>query len=133
MNLAMDSSALIAFLKDEPGAEIVERLLLDSTNTCYVHAVNLCEVYYDFLRRGGEEMAQGVLSTIAGFGLIFSEEMDKDIWQEAGRHKAYMKLPLGDCFLLAMAGRIDGQAVTADRGDLEPVAALGKFPIRFIR
>jgi PIN domain nuclease of toxin-antitoxin system len=133
VNLAMDSSALIAFLKDEPGAEVVERLLLDSANTCYVHAVNLCEVYYDFLRRGGEETAQAVLSNVAAMGIVLSEEMDKDMWQQAGRHKAYLKLPLGDCFLLAMTSRIQGQAVTADRKDLEPIEADGKFPIRFIR
>ena len=133
MNLALDSSAIIALLKDEPGADVVERLLLDSDNVCYAHAVNLCEVYYDFLRMGGEDVAQAALSTLAGLGIVFSEEMDKDVWQEAGRHKAQLKLPLGDCFLLAMASRIGGEAVTADRKDFEPVAAGGKLSVRFIR
>jgi len=133
MNLALDSSALIAFLKDEPGAEVVERLLLDSANTCYVHAINLCEVFYDFLRRGGEQTAQAVLSDLAASRIVVSEEMDSELWQEAGRNKAHMRLPLGDCFLLAMTSRIGGQAVTADRGDLEPVEADVKYPIRFIR
>ena len=133
MNLALDASAIIAFLSDEHGADVVEQLIVDPANVCYVHAVNLCEVYYDSLRVGGEEAAHESLSTLAGLGLVVSEEMDAAFWQEAGRHKAYLKLPLGDCFLLAMASRIQGQAVTADRKDLEPIEADGKFPIRFIR
>jgi uncharacterized protein with PIN domain len=42
-----DASALIAFLRDEPGAEVVESAL-SVPEKCYAHALNLCEVYYDF-------------------------------------------------------------------------------------
>ena len=133
MNLALDASAIIAFLSDERGADVVEHLIVDPANVCYVHAVNLCEVYYDSLRVGGEEAAQAMLSDVDALGVVVSEEMDAAFWQEAGRHKAYLRLPLGDCFLLAMASRVSGQAVTADRKDLEPVEAAGKFQITFIR
>lgn len=133
MNLALDASALVALLRDELGADVVQQLVLDPANVCYVHAVNLCEVYYDSIRVSGEEAADAILSDVGVLGIIVSEEMDAAFWQDAGRHKADMKLPLGDCFLLAMASRVGGEVVTADRGDLEPVAALGKFPIRFIR
>jgi len=133
VNLALDASALVALLRNELGAETVQQLILDPANVSYVHAINLCEVYYDSLRVSGEKAALALLSDVDALGIVVSEEMDAAFWQDAGRHKADMKLPLGDCFLLAMAGRIGGEVVTADRGDLEPVAALGKFPIRFIR
>jgi PIN domain nuclease of toxin-antitoxin system len=58
MNLIFDAGALIALLQDEHGAETVEMLLLDSSNSCHVHVTNLCEVFYDFLRRGDESESQ---------------------------------------------------------------------------
>ena len=133
MNLALDASAIIAFLSDEHGAAVVDQMIVNPANVCYVHAVNLCEVYYDSLRVDGEEGAQAALSTLAGLGIIVSEDMDAAFWQEAGRYKAGMKLPLGDCFLLAMANRVSGRVVTADRRDLEPVEAATGIPVTFIR
>lgn len=46
MSAVLDASALISFLRDEPGAEAVQNLL-SLAQTCYVYALNLCEVYYD--------------------------------------------------------------------------------------
>ena len=51
MNLyAMDGCALLAFLRGEPGDLVVAGLLAESNNVCRVHAISLCEVYYDTLR-----------------------------------------------------------------------------------
>lgn len=133
MNLVLDASALVALLRNELGAEIVQQLILDPASVSYVHAVNLCEVYYDSLRVSGEEAALALLSDVDALGVIVSEEMDAAFWQEAGRYKAGMKLPLGDCFLLAMANRVSGRVVTADRRDLEPVEAATGIPVTFIR
>ena len=49
MSTVIDACAPIAFLRDEPGAEAVQNIL-NLPQTCYVHALNLCEVYYDFWR-----------------------------------------------------------------------------------
>ena len=51
MNTVFDASALIAFLRDESGAEAVQTMLQRDTGSKYVHTLNLCEVYYDFWRR----------------------------------------------------------------------------------
>lgn len=45
----IDASAPIAFLRNEPGAEAVANALA-RPQRCYAHALNLCEVYYDFWR-----------------------------------------------------------------------------------
>ena len=44
MSTVIDASALIAFLRDEPGADVVENVL-SAPDKCYAHALNLCEVY----------------------------------------------------------------------------------------
>jgi PIN domain nuclease of toxin-antitoxin system len=49
VSTVIDASALIAFLRDEPGADVVENLF-SAPETCYAHALNLCEVCYDFFR-----------------------------------------------------------------------------------
>ena len=54
MTFVFDACSLIAYLRDEEGADAVEALLLDRYNICLMHAVNLCEVYYDFLRVSDE-------------------------------------------------------------------------------
>jgi PIN domain nuclease of toxin-antitoxin system len=57
MNAVIDACALIAFLRDEPGADAVRNILTGS-RTCYVHALNLCEVYYDFWRASTENASE---------------------------------------------------------------------------
>lgn len=49
MAIVLDACAIIAFLRDEEGADVVESALLGSE--CVIHAVNLCEVYKDCLVR----------------------------------------------------------------------------------
>ena len=49
MIFVLDASVMIAFPRDEPGADAVEEALLDSGSQCYAHALNLCEVFYDFI------------------------------------------------------------------------------------
>lgn len=47
---AVDACALLSLIKNEDGASIVRQALEAEENICYVHAVNLCEVYYDCQR-----------------------------------------------------------------------------------
>jgi uncharacterized protein with PIN domain len=60
MIYALDASAMVAYLRSEPGADLVRQILRDTTHTCYAHAVNLCEVYYGFARALGEPAAQSL-------------------------------------------------------------------------
>ena len=52
MTLVLDACAIIAYLRDEEGADAVEAIFMDD-NDCVVHAINLCEVYDDCVRRDG--------------------------------------------------------------------------------
>ena len=52
MNYVLDAGPMIAFLDDEPGAEVVEQVLTEPGSTCYAHIFNLTEIYYIYFRRG---------------------------------------------------------------------------------
>jgi PIN domain nuclease of toxin-antitoxin system len=134
MNEILDANALIAFLRDEAGAEIVEQLLTDPANTCFVHAINLCEVFYDFHRAEGEVAAQDAIRTLTGLRIVIREDMDSAFWQEAGRLKsAHRRVSLADCLCIALAHRLAGEVVTADHHEFDPLAAAGVVATRFIR
>ncbi len=134
MNLVFDSSALIAYLHDEDGADVTEALLLERSNACFVHAVNLCEVYYAAWRRGGEATAQATLAILRQAGLVRRQDMDEDLWQCAGQIKAeYRRVSLADCFCVTLANRLGAEVVTSDKHELEALANSGACKVRFIR
>jgi PIN domain nuclease of toxin-antitoxin system len=130
----LDACAMIAYLRGEPGAEIVEALLLDKSNQCLAHAVNLCEVYYDFLRAKDEASALGAIADLNSAGVIARDDMDTQFWQAAGTHKATIKkISLADCFALALANRMQAELVTSDHHEFDAVAEKGYCSVLFIR
>lgn len=134
MNLVVDSNALIAYLEGEPGGQLVDSLLNDDANSCVVHSVNLCEVYYITRRDHGEEAAQKALAVLRGAGLLVQSDMDEDFCLDAGRLKAdFRRISLADCFCAALANRIGCEVVTADRSEFQPLVDANACMVRFIR
>jgi PIN domain nuclease of toxin-antitoxin system len=134
MNYAIDGSSLLAFLRDEPGADVVESLLLDASNNCYAHAVNLCEAFYDYYRAGGEAVAQTAIARLLSASVLPRADMDPAFWQQAGRLKADRRhVSLVDCFCITLAQRLNAVAVTSDHREFDPLVPLGLCPIQFIR
>jgi predicted nucleic acid-binding protein len=131
--LVFDVCALIAYLRNEAGAEAVEELLIDSENQCMVHAVNLCELYYDFLRATNETEAHTAIADLDAIGLLVREDMDAAFWQAAGKLKARGRLSLADCFAVALTNRVGGELVTSDHREFDPVAAGDICAVRFFR
>ena len=63
----MDACALIAFLRDEAGADIATTILKDAGNgnaEVLMNSLNLLEVYYDIYRGIGKEKADEELDLI---------------------------------------------------------------------
>ncbi len=71
MSTVFDACALIAFLRDEPGADTVRRLL-DIPQSCFMHAFNHCEVYYDFWRASSQEAAESAMADLLVLGISLS-------------------------------------------------------------
>ena len=131
MSRVIDACALIAFLRDEPGAEVVQNLL---SQECYVHALNFCEVYYDFWRASNQQAAESAIADLISLGIEERNDMDSEFWRDVGRLKAvYRRVSLADCCALALAKRLGASLVSADRHEFEPLLPAGICPIEFIR
>jgi predicted nucleic acid-binding protein len=131
---ALDSSAMIAFLRGEPGADVVRLLLRDPDNTCYAHAINLCEVYYDFARGADAATARAAVQDLLTHGVVPREDLDAAFWQRAGDQKALLRrVSPADCLRIALAQRVNDALVTGDHHEFDAPVPLGLCPIRFIR
>jgi len=130
----LDACALIAFLSREPGASVVDGLLTDPKNVCLAHAVNVCEVYYDLVRRLDTPTARQSVADLTAVGVQVRRDMDTEFWQQVGDLKVNPgKLSLADCFALALAIHIGATLVTSDHHEFDPIVPLGLCPIQFIR
>lgn len=135
MRYVLDACAIISLIKDEDGALIVRQALEAEHNVCLVHAVNLCEVYYDCLRCHGNDSAEKLLTNLIEAGLILRDDMDMDFWKSAGHLKARGRISLADCFAVSLAEREDAVLLTSDHHEFEPLLALPVFTaqVQFIR
>ena len=129
-----DSCALVALLQHEPGAEVVAAVLKDPRHRCLLHAVNVCEVYYDLYRRSGEEDASALEEILADLGIELVETIPSALWRTAGKLKAeWRRVSLADCLALALAILENGTLLTSDHHELDPIAQAAICPLRFIR
>lgn len=132
MRCVLDSSAMIAYLWDEEGAEVRESLLANPQVGCYAHAVHVCEVYDQLLRHSSESEADSILAALLGAGVFVRIDMDTEVWKQAARFKSLGRIALADCFCLALAGRLNAMVVTADRRKFEPLTQEQSQPVLFI-
>jgi PIN domain nuclease of toxin-antitoxin system len=112
----LDASALLAYLSDERGAELVADAIADGTT---ISTVNLAEVLSRVSGRGGDptrlvhEMSdRGLLN-----GAISVEPFTADDALEVARLRPSTRkrgLSLGDRACVALASRLDLPAFTAD-------------------
>jgi predicted nucleic acid-binding protein len=132
MTYVLDACAIIAYLRHEEGAEVVWSIL-NGEDRCLVHAINLCEVYYDALRVGGVEAAENVTDDLFAAGVDVREDMDRAFWAQAGRYKSVFGIALADCFALALVTRVGGALVSSDHREFDRVSEEGACAVRFIR
>ncbi|HEW91739.1 MAG: type II toxin-antitoxin system VapC family toxin [Candidatus Parabeggiatoa sp. nov. 3] len=128
-----DANALIAWLRNEPGADEVRKLLLTSP-ICMAHAINYCEVFYDMIRVEGEEAAQKAMDDLQEVGVTYRDDMNITLCQTAGHIKAVFKrVSLADCFAMALAKQEGATLVTSDHHEFDPLVDKGICKIQFFR
>lgn len=134
MTLVFDACAMIAYLRGEPGADIVENYLLNDQDEYITHAINVCEVYYDFLSASDEATAKSVVKDLRAAGIRINKIITTSFWQEAGKYKGTLhRVSLADCFAIALTNRLGGTLVTSDHHEFDPIAQQNICPIAFIR
>lgn len=135
MKYVLDSCALIAYIRDEKGADVIEKILLDESSSVMMHAINVCEVYYDCIRSFGDDHAEKIVESLVTGGVIIREDMDAELWKFAGQLKAGGRISLADTFAIALAAREKAVLVTSDHHEIDPLIAKGGFPVEvlFIR
>ncbi len=117
--LIFDACALIALSEKEKGAEVLASFLVDNENTCFVHSIKLCEVYYRACRNYSKEDAITLVEEFLKLGVILRDYMDIEFWQDAGELKAiHKRVSLADCCAIALAKRLDAELVTSDHHEL---------------
>jgi predicted nucleic acid-binding protein len=133
MTVILDACAMIAYLRDEEGAEVVETALLESD--CVAHALNLYEVYKDCLYRGEDNsVADRMIDDLTSIGLVLCDDMDSTLWKNAAALKNKIRhIAIPDCFALAVTERLQGVLYTSDHKEFDPVNAQGTHSITFIR
>ncbi len=115
-NAVLDASALLAFLFDEHGADVVTWAL--GEGAC-ISSVNLSEVLSVLVDRGIE--VEDALSDLSDAGLLEAIEVvdfDLEAASDAARLRGISRafgLSLGDRACLALAKSRDLPAVTADK------------------
>ncbi len=124
---------MIAYLRGEPGGTVVDGFLTTAGDRCYAHTINLLEVYYDFIRKHDEPTARQALEDLAAAGVIERRTMSKSFTRRVGQLKARGRISLADCFCIVLAQDLQGQVVSSDHHEYDPLVFLGIVPILFIR
>jgi len=112
----LDSSALLALLQDEPGAQMVEDLIVDpdGDTEVFISSINLGEVLYVMQRHFGEEATGRVEDAILSSPKIQIADASWDRVRSAARIKAIGGLSYAGCLGAALADEMDAYLVTSD-------------------
>jgi PIN domain nuclease of toxin-antitoxin system len=118
----LDACALLALLRNETGADVVENIIDDAdvgNAKVSMHKANLLEVYYDILRSYGKDQARETLYEVAQLPITVIPDISDAFFEEAGRLKALYKISFADTFALAAASVSGGLLLTADHHEMD--------------
>lgn len=112
----LDSHALIAYFRDESGAEKVETLLTKAAQAdrhLLMTEVDYADVKYAFIRKDGLEAWEAVARILVGLPVEF-HPADRELADLAADFKVRFKISLADAFAAALARKHKAELVTGD-------------------
>lgn len=118
----LDTSAILAFLGGEPGADRVEHLLRGARtgrHEVLVCSITLMELFYTAMRVKGEDAAVRLLALVKAWPLEWVYP-DEKVLLQAGRLKASHRLSVADALVAAVA-RMQGATLVHKDPELEPL------------
>lgn len=128
----LDSFALIAYFRDEPGAEDVENLLIAAGQLdlpLHMTDVNYAEVRYSIAKKHGASSWAAASKVLQGLPIDF-HSTSRALADSAADFKTRFKMSLADAFAAALAKEMTAELVT---GDNEFKALEKELRIRWLR
>jgi predicted nucleic acid-binding protein len=113
----LDSYALLAFFQDEPGADLVEKILIDAEYghaEVYLCVINWGEIYYTIKRRLGDRIAEEKIEEIEHMAINIVSA-DKILTGKAAKIKANFSMSYADSFAAALSQMKDAELITGDK------------------
>ncbi len=112
----LDSFALIAYFRDESGAEAVEQMLVSASkrdSPLHMSDVNYAEVKYSIVKKDGVAAWAEAAKVLEGLPIEF-HSTSRALADIAADFKARFKLSLADAFAAALAKEKKAELVTGD-------------------
>ena len=112
----LDSYALVAYFRDEPGAEMVENLLVAAErkdSPLHMTDVNYAEVKYSIIKKDGAEAWLEAAKILSGLPIQF-HPTTRTLADHAADYKARFKMSLADAFAAALAKERKTELITGD-------------------
>ena len=128
----LDSFALIAYFRDEAGADKVENLLHKAAarhEPLHMTEVNYAEVQYIIIRKNGLTAWEMAAASLVSLPIAF-HPITRDLADVAARLKASHRISLADAFASALAKHRKCELVT---GDLEFKALERELKIAWLK
>jgi len=110
----LDTSALLAFMTGEEGADTVERILLGKENRLFIPWAVLFEIYYVTKRTRGDKEADKRFVLIKELPVSVLWHMEEPDVLTSARIKAQFRVSFADSIIAAMALRQDAILVHKD-------------------
>jgi len=132
-NYVLDSYALLAFFRDEPGAGIVEKLLNEAAedkHELYTTVVNAGEVYYISYRKDGAPGAELASQALKKFPLHVID-VDLDFSLAAAKIKSTNRLSYADAFAAALTIQKKATLITGD-DEFDSLVGQAGFKVKYI-
>jgi predicted nucleic acid-binding protein len=115
-SMVLDSHALLSLLRDEPGAEEVEKILTEAARRderAHMTEVNYTEVQYIVRRKDGEAAWRTIAGELIAAPIQF-HAADRVLADGAADFKTRYKISLADAFAAALAREQNAELVTGD-------------------
>ena len=129
----LDACAVIAYLRQEAGAEVLKELIERPNTFLAMHVCNLGEVYYDFFRDDGLAAAQTAWANATALPLALRRDADNVYIQRVGVIKVAERVSFADAFALALAERLRVPLITTDHHEFDAVERKGHFHFLWLR
>ncbi|HSN09400.1 MAG TPA: type II toxin-antitoxin system VapC family toxin [Hanamia sp.] len=133
VGFVLDTFAIVAFFRNEKGADQVEKLLLDAINSklqLYICSYNAGEVYYSIWRKNGKAIADECLKKLLQFEITIIEP-DLQLTFEAATIKATHKLSFADAHAAALALHLNVPLITGDK-EFDNLKDIKKFRVKYL-